>query len=166
MKENKKLLLILKEFNSRFPKINEQCNYLINDGGCGIFAKEVFTVLESNGFKPELVLLFKSEKDGWTRDNVNLYEPSFFPWHHIMVKVEEYYIDSEGVYSELKKCRWSYCKSVVGMKLETLEEWINQDGWNWMFDRRVYNPLIELMFFEIKTELNKSNRTLIEKLLF
>lgn len=115
----------------------------VNRGGCGVVAKEIYNLFLKLGYKPKITLFSNYPVSIAEYANNNYNCPKF---DHIVIKVGKYYIDSTGAYTTKKQMSYNKNKKVyVGLPFDKLLDLIdnNDVGWNWLFNRYKYEPIIE-----------------------
>lgn len=139
------LELHLPRIKSRVPNINS--------GGCGIFTFSLKEALNSLGIRSSIHIITSSDIEAF---NQNIQEDEMLAmdlmgWTHIILKVGDYLIDSDGVYEGLDDCEkfigWNY-KLSCEISIDYLEDMIDNLRWNKMFDRK-YRTLINDMINEM-----------------
>ncbi len=119
MKTKIDLDLIIRELQNSVAELNKNCDYVINCGGCGIFADKVYKLLKKHGYEPEiLVQIYDSMDKDWAETNLRGGNgPDSIAWKHIIIKVGDCFIDSENI------CKAYSSNSLVeGMNYETLKK--------------------------------------------
>jgi hypothetical protein len=160
-----KLASVIKEFKEIAPTLNRECDYVINCGGCGIFADKTYKLFKKLGYEPKiLVQLYWGQDPDAAVQNLKLGNgPSSMEWKHILVEVDGKVIDSEYVHNKKELIA---SMVVEGMTYELFKKWLSESGWNRCFDRKKYVPIINKHFKTIDKKLKeKANRTPIQKIL-
>lgn len=159
---------VLKAFVKEVIKINKQYPY-INYGGCGVFAERLYDKLKLFGYKPKIVVLVNSKQ--CFADSMKMLDERGLDYYwinrtegfsHIMVKVNGYYVDSEGMYKSQADMpsKWRYYDIYEkGMKIGSLRKCTADERfWNDRFDR--YDiPAIENRLDSIYRRIAKKIKT-------
>lgn len=114
----------------------------INAGGCGHFALMLGKKLEAEGHNVSVVCLQKFCQTDDIEEIKRVYELAPDDLEelnskgayltHIMLKVDDYFIDSTGIYNDTLK--YPDFQQAAQVNLNKLESWCNSEGWNTMFD--------------------------------
>ncbi len=114
----------------------------INAGGCGHFALMLGKKLKLEGHKVKVVCLQKFCENDDIEEIKKIYElaPNDLKelnskgayLTHIMLKVNNYYIDSTGIYNNSNI--YSNFEEAAQVDLNKLENWCNSEGWVKTFD--------------------------------
>ncbi len=129
---------------AKFPEINRECDDVINCGGCGIFADELYKLLTDLGYKPKiLVEIYYSEDKEFAKDNLRKGNgPDSIGWRHILIEVKNKVIDSNWIGN---KSKGDYRSVVEGMSYDTLQNGLNlQDGIVHLTEKLMYLLLISI----------------------
>ena len=114
---------------------------LLNGGGCGVFALSLGKVLKELGYEYEYLLIIKNKhtlveaNHSINRNDVNSLNNT--DWTHLIIKLGKYYIDVDGVRTEVKK---TYEVNLTdSLSEELLKEMLSEENrymWNSTFDRK------------------------------
>tara|TARA_R110000737_G_scaffold350726_1_gene390591 strand:+ start:2471 stop:2962 length:492 start_codon:yes stop_codon:yes gene_type:complete len=151
--DNSTLLTIektLEIINSKYLHAN------INCGGCGVFAKLMAKALKQKGFDVSFVLTFNrfsiSDVERCNEAVNNNKFQNIMPtgWRHILLKVGNHYIDSDGVYDTadkyLNNSNCSKFSDVYPLSvLEHMTSKKNRNNWNSHFNRVYVSPISKLI---------------------
>lgn len=140
----------------QYQTINEKVPY-INEGGCGIFAEKLFNLLTSLSLNPKLIVLTNNrigmdKRIGGMEGYSRLY--GYASITHIVVKLNDKYIDSTGIYETIKaishvhKYKPNETYTSLKLTIDKLMEWNAEPYmWNDNFNRkhikRIENKLNE-----------------------
>lgn len=141
--------------------LQEALNYVnastpteINSGGCGVFAKLLSEHLSTLGIECQIYALYSSEDDDILEERLMNFistgnDVSDCEEGHIVVKVDELYLDSTGIIND----QINFYRSKVLITKEQLDDLVDHGRWNPVFDRDV-TPLINKKLDEVfdKTE--------------
>jgi hypothetical protein len=122
---------------------------MIQWGGCGFFAKSLYTILDKMGMDVQLVVLYNIPQDEKTVERLAEYDAiieadspyDFFndtPWQHIMVLVDKtYFVDNSAIIHREDFIR----KNLVygRMSYYFLEQMLDEEfeyAWNDCFNRK------------------------------
>lgn len=127
----------------------------INAGGCAFFARRLAKVLKQKRIIKnfEYVIMTPPEYKHLIEVSAETNSvTSVFPASHVMLKVQDYVIDSTGVY-QFKKYEYKYdgyCTKVIVPKklINKITSSRYHHLWNWMFDRKDL-PHIEKLLNEL-----------------
>jgi len=133
--------------------IQEAMNYVsyltptkINSGGCGIFARALHKLLSDNNIESEIIALYFDEKSDKAEKNLidyvnnnNKKVLSEAGADHIVLKVNEIYVDSTG----LVNMAALMSRNTVKLTLDQLNDIIDKGEWNEVFDREQEPFIIE-----------------------
>ena len=133
----RKLERVLSDVNS--------LNCRINSGGCGFFAFKLYEVLTNMDFNPKLVLVYNSKhsldkgneiiNSNSSKNKIDVSSLDMLGWTHVMVKVNGYYIDSNGIEKKFDDKGWG---GIFGdLSFDILSDMIRPNSgitWNPMFN--------------------------------
>ncbi len=144
---------IIDKIVAEFKKIDAEIPTL-NRGGCGVFAYEAYKLLDSLGIKVKLgvITINKSSTSYYLKNNGGANET---PFDHIILCIGRKFVDSGGLYTNPKQIK-NYERGydlVKGMPLELLSSWLTESGWNRVFDKQKYKPIIKQRIKDIKKDL-------------
>lgn len=135
---------ILTEFVEEMVKINNTIRH-INYGGCGIFAEHLYDNLILLGFKPKIAVFVysvvefeKSINILKTEGMVSYYYKRTEGFPHIIVTLDDLFIDSTGAFTDYKQMHsyWPDYKLYKDFDIDILRECNSNDRlWNSSFNR-------------------------------
>jgi hypothetical protein len=127
------MYLLAKKILNEYQDINDTLPSL-NRGGCGIFAEKLYDLYLRLGYKPIIILITDSLEGMKMRlESDNQYYASII---HIVIKVEDYYIDSNTVSKDRNDIGFTYGEICLDLTIDKLREWNSTASlWNRCFDR-------------------------------
>ena len=141
----------------------------LNAGGCGLVAEHLYRLLVKMGYKPEIIILVRdyiyNDMETYImdinakRDKLDIKKAVFQnapAFSHIIIKVDNHYIDSNGIYTSPKKVKdFEGEAALYGADYDFLCAMNRSPIWNYMFNRTAGKKKLETRFKRIEKCIEK-----------